>query len=101
MTDHEDYFLCAHCGAELPPDAKFCRHCGASDESGWQTEEDRWDNDGTDDYGEDDDFDYEEFVRCEFPDHAHAAAEAPWTRVVIAVIVVLLCVTLLAWKFFP
>ena len=98
-SNQEDYFLCEHCGAELPADATFCRHCGASDESGWQTSSD--DDDGAGGYADDDDFDYEEFVQREFPEHAAAASAIPWRRVVITAIALALCAALLAWTIWP
>ena len=30
MSDQEDKFKCPACGAECPPEAKFCRKCGVS-----------------------------------------------------------------------
>lgn len=52
---------CPHCGALLPANARFCRHCGADDEVGWA-------DDADEGYAADDDFDYDDFVRREFPD---------------------------------
>lgn len=61
MSHDDDYFICSHCGAELPLDARVCTYCGASDESGWGDLND-------DDYG--DDFDYDDYLRREFPEYA-------------------------------
>jgi hypothetical protein len=91
--DDSDYFVCPHCGEELPRDATFCRHCGASDQSGWSTD-DAWSEWEPGDPGEDD-FDYDEFVAREFPDQVqrHAGRHTVrWTvtALVAAVLIVLL-----------
>jgi uncharacterized membrane protein YvbJ len=85
----EDWFACPCCGAEVACGASFCRQCGASEDSGW--------GDETDDYGEDDDFDYDEFVRREFPEHAPPGTKYPPRKVLMAILVVLLCIALLLW----
>lgn len=30
-----DYFICPHCGAEVPSGAPACPECGSDDETGW------------------------------------------------------------------
>lgn len=49
--------------------AVFCRSCGASEESGWGETEEGWSDSG------DDEFDYDEFVRDEFPSHVAQKSE--------------------------
>ncbi|MEZ6091147.1 MAG: zinc ribbon domain-containing protein [Pirellulaceae bacterium] len=74
---------CPHCGAMILETAIFCRHCGASDQSGWQP-----DTEGESLDDADEDFDYDEFVRREFP------GEADSSRLDIrsvVIIVILLC----------
>ncbi len=61
-TVHDD-FACPHCGAALRGGATFCRACGASEDSGW-------DENATDGYGAEDDFDYDDYLAREFPQHA-------------------------------
>ncbi len=56
MSD-DDYFVCPNCGVELSIGATFCPECGSNDEAGWNLEEEY-----------EDDFDYDEFVKREFPD---------------------------------
>lgn len=68
MTALEDQDECPFCGANLSPNATVCRRCGASDEYGWNSVENNID-DLHADYGEDD-FDYDDFVAREFPQHA-------------------------------
>lgn len=86
MTDD---FPCPHCGAVVRQNAKFCRECGADDSAGWDEHPD------TDygDYEHGEDFDYDEFVRNEFPDHATPAKKNP----VLVIVVILLLVAMLAW----
>lgn len=31
----EDYFVCPHCGAEVPQHAKSCPSCGSDENTGW------------------------------------------------------------------
>lgn len=93
----DDRRCCPTCGADLPPGAESCRECGSSDESGWGDKTDTW-QDESGGYGDDDEFDYDEFVRSEFPDQA-PKAKPSLKRVLLAVIVILLCLGLLFWMF--
>jgi hypothetical protein len=88
----DDYFICKCCGAELPGDAAFCRHCGASDESGWG--EDDFNDDVSGGYGDEDDFEYDDFLRREFPDQA-PAEEITFKRRLVTAVVWLTCIALL------
>ena len=38
MNTQDDWFVCSHCGEVLSANATFCRHCGSSDQDGWQDE---------------------------------------------------------------
>lgn len=69
VLDHDDE--CPFCGASLPANASRCRKCGASEEYGWNSVESNLDDLGAD-YG-DDDFDYDDFVAREFPEHAEGS----------------------------
>jgi hypothetical protein len=62
----DDYFLCPHCGAELPPSARSCPECGSDEETGWSEDADTWRAGAPTGYADDDGFDYEEFLRREF-----------------------------------
>jgi len=92
-ADHnKDYFICANCGAQVPADAEFCRACGASSDSGWENDND-WSDLSDAAYDEDEDFDYDDFLRREFPEHAEPDTRPqPWRAVTVA-IVLLLCLT--------
>lgn len=85
-----DTFPCPFCGADVREGAKVCRSCGATDDCGW--------NEDNSDDGSDDDFDYNDFVAREFPDHpqtASPAAAAPlWMRLVILAILISFLLTL-------
>ena len=61
------YFICPHCHAELDPDARVCPECGSDDETGWAEHADKWGADIPTGYSTDDEFDYEDFIRREFP----------------------------------
>lgn len=54
-------YVCPHCGAELPRNAKACPECGSDKETGWS------DSAVTDNLGlPDEEFNYDEFVKEEF-----------------------------------
>jgi len=61
-----DYFVCPHCGAEVSAEARACPECGSDDATGWAEDADRWAAGIPTGYSEDDEFDYEEFIRREF-----------------------------------
>lgn len=88
----DDYFLCPHCGAEVKIGAIFCRECGASDDSGWGQDDDVLLDTET---AVDDEFDYHEFVRREFP----GAGDEPidpgrLKQLGIAIVILLICLAL-------
>jgi hypothetical protein len=94
-----DSFPCPHCGSEVRAGASFCRACGASDDSGWNVEDLRADSDSNTGYNDEaDDFDYDDFVRREFPEHAPPSAPQRLKQTVVAVILLLLCTALLLWQ---
>ena len=61
--DDDSGFDCPHCGSPVPAGARRCRHCGASDECGWNEDAAEWPDGG---YAEEDDFDYDAWVEREF-----------------------------------
>ena len=94
--DSRDDFRCPHCGARVRARAKFCRECGASEESGWGEEG----NEDSTGYGEDEDFDYDDYLRREFPEHApRRSAKESANRLFMILIVAVLCLAFLIWAF--
>jgi len=89
----DDGFICPHCGSELPADAHFCRQCGASDDSGWACADEGVGYDELGGYGEDD-FDYEEFLSREFPQHCRPNPSHRLKRGILFLIVLALCAAL-------
>ena len=87
-------FDCPHCGAPVAVDAISCRECGSDAETGWSDEAgDALDIDGG--YDDDGEFDYDDFVRREFPDQAGPrSARQTIARWLIAAVVVLVCLGL-------
>ncbi len=83
-------FSCPHCGADVAETAKFCRECGSDDETGWK-------DDFTADQGyeEGDDFDYDDFLRREFPDQAPATPTTSKSLAFVVIVVLLLLSMLL------
>ena len=83
--DDEDWFACSHCGQQLPASAQFCRYCGADERVGWENDE----------IGDlEDGFDYDDFVRREFPEQ-HRDTSPAGRRGFRTVVIVLLCIALL------
>jgi hypothetical protein len=90
-----EYFNCPCCGAEVPVGAKFCRECGASDESGWGEDESQ-DEESSTGYRPDDDFDYDEFVSREFPNQSPFGSKQRVKRWAMAVLVAIVAAAFLA-----
>ena len=86
-----DFFVCPHCGAEVPQGAISCRECGSDDETGWSESAGEWEeNVASPGYGSDDDFDYDEFIANEFPGHGRAPAPGGrWTWTIVVTVVTL------------
>ncbi len=74
-----DMAACPHCGAEIQADARFCRHCGSSDEDGWKDEADT----------DLDDFDYDQYVADNFPTTSTPTSIAPLWRIVAIVLLLM------------
>jgi hypothetical protein len=87
----DDYFVCPHCGADVPVGAASCRECGASDESGWG--DDDYVSDGG--YGEDTDFDYDEFISREFPEYTEPSNKRQRARWFTGLVVAIVCLAFL------
>lgn len=85
-------FECPHCGEPVAANAKVCRACGASDACGWNDE-----HPGEQNYNDEDGFDYDEFVRREFPQHVNpeASVRHTWISAVIVLLVLSLILTML------
>lgn len=98
MADRaDDYFVCPHCGEEVAVGAKACPHCGSDDRTGWSEDADKWAADLPAGYSEDDEFDYEEFMRREFPEQARSRSRrvrAVLLAVLVAVLVLALVLAL-------
>ena len=72
---------CPLCGADINANASACRHCG-SDIDSWN-----------DEYDDQPDFDYDDFIANEFPDHAAGhytnTQTRPFWRLVAVILLVL------------
>ena len=92
LTVEGGYFLCPHCGAEVRKGQAACPECGSCEETGWSDAATEGFADGG--YDEDDDFDYNEFVESEFPDHAQPlTARQKLTKLAIVLICLALILT--------
>lgn len=69
-------FTCPNCGADVKRGAASCPACGSDDATGWSEGADHWEADIPVGYGDDNDFDYDAFVKREFSGESLSAA---WT----------------------
>ena len=76
-------YACPHCGATLAADASFCPECGASSDSGWDDDSESFAHDA------EDEFDYDDFVRREFPEQ-HTASPSLKTVVLWCIVILTL-----------
>ncbi len=78
--------------------ALACRACGSDAETGWSEEAAAWTAEPSTGYTDEDEFDYDDFVRREFPDQAPATPPRKSVlRWAIATAVVLACLGLLLY----
>lgn len=61
-----DYFICPNCGEEVRVGSSSCPNCGSDEKTGWNEDDDYSHINLPSGYSDDDDFDYDEFVRREF-----------------------------------
>jgi hypothetical protein len=92
----EETVPCPHCGEPIAQRATFCRACGASEDSGWDGA-----GEGPLDvgYDTDDEFDYDDFVRREFPDRSAGGSWGFSRPLLITVMILVLCAMLLVYAF--
>lgn len=89
MSFTSDGFDCPCCGAEVVAGASFCRECGASDDAGWNADEEEG-------FGTDDDFDYDEYIEREFSVVGPLSREAKLKRIFTVIVLVCISLTLLS-----
>lgn len=87
MSFASENFDCPCCGAEVSAGASFCRECGASDDSGWNLENEEG-------FASDDDFDYDEFLDREFSITRPSSQRQQLQRTLTVAIIILTCVSL-------
>jgi len=90
--EKHEYFECPFCGASVPLGAAACRECGSDEETGWSS--DAFDTPLEGGYA-DDDFDYDDFVRREFPEQAPQPAKHVVTTWAYRALVIVLTIGLL------
>lgn len=100
MDPTEDFFTCPHCGARVPSGALACRQCGSDAETGWSEDADLWTADIPSAEGDNDDFDYNDFVAREFPGLAPATTGPRMGRWLAGAIVVVVALAFLLWSLF-
>jgi ribosomal protein L40E len=90
-------FVCPHCGADVPVGSPACKECGSDDETGWSEDADVWQAGIPAGYGSEDDFDYDEFIGRELPQHATVPGGAVLRKWAWGVAIVLLSFALLRY----
>lgn len=85
----DEYFDCPHCGEPVNTRATMCRGCGADAECGWAQ------SDINDSGIPDDDFDYDAYLSREFPNEATTVSSANWIKLVMALLILSLLLTML------
>lgn len=80
-------FPCPHCGAEVRVGASACPECGSDEETGWSASRESFATGG---YGDEDDFDYDEFVREEFASESQRGLPEIWKWVVVVLLISML-----------
>ena len=79
-------FTCPVCGEEVHPNARACPSCGADDRSGWRDDAGATDDASALGLGDDEDFDYDEFVAREFGAERPASPRQGWVWWAVAVL---------------
>ena len=91
-------FLCPHCDEVVPAGASACPECGSDAASGWSEAAESGVGDLPAGYdGDDDDFDYEDFLRSEGLGEDAAPSRADRQRALRGIVVVILIASVLAW----
>ena len=96
----EDYFVCPHCGADVPMSAAACRECGSDNETGWSEDAHVWEAGIPAGYGgddDDDDLDYDEFIERELPGQSENSVRKRLTKWGTRVVIVMVCLALLVY----
>lgn len=96
-------FACPHCGHRVRTGALACPDCGSDAQSGWSEDADAWSGDlpsGYDDGDdeEDDDFDYEDFLRREGLSEDGRPSRASVERQRLVAVIVFLVICVLLWQ---
>jgi len=81
----------------VPAGARACPHCGSDERTGWAEDADKWAAGIPTGYAEDDEFDYDEFIRRELPDQAGGRARLKrWLAIILALAVAAFLIAALA-----
>ena len=85
---------CPACGADVPPTALACPECGADHETVWNEDEAVYD--GVD--LPDGEFDYDDFVRREFPDGGARRGMGARAWLILALAAAALAAAVFVWR---
>ena len=88
---------CPYCGVALDSWERGCKRCGSDEDLATEADDQLEERaDAPTGYAGEDDFDYDEYVESEFPEHASSSAARSLKRVLWAVIVVMIVVATIA-----
>jgi len=65
MSPSHDFFVCSHCGAEVPVSKSICKQCGSEDSTGWSDKANPFASEPPE-FNDPSDFDYQKAVEAEF-----------------------------------
>lgn len=92
-------FTCPHCDESVREGALACPGCGSDATSGWSEAADAWSGDLPGGYEEDeDDFDYDDFLRREGLAGDGRASPADRGRQRLVAVIVFLVICVLLWQ---
>lgn len=96
MSTRRQSFPCPHCGEPVSVGAGFCRACGSDEQTGWSESAEGASEGGWSE--ERDDFDYDEYLREEFPEHVTAPSRRARLTRVILWLTVIGCIVAMIWS---
>ena len=78
-TSLMEYFNYPVCGGMVKGSADSCPHCGADEETGWSQ-----------DVVEEDEFDYDDFLRRDFGEQAESPGKGDWRRILFFLVILVI-----------
>jgi uncharacterized membrane protein YvbJ len=80
MSHENKMISCPNCGGPVKKNSKACPHCGSDEKTGWS------ENTYLDSIDLQDDVDYDDLVRKEFPQHVITRPKTTWITIAGAIV---------------